>query len=144
MISITKEFNFEMGHRLDGHKGKCFNVHGHNYKVMVTATADELDEMDMVVDFYEIVKIAKPMFEAWDHAFVTYTKAKHPAEAELVKVMKKHGMKVLEMGFLTTAENMAAHFGWTINADRPAGTTWRVSEVTVYETPTSFATWRAE
>lgn len=39
MYTATKEFRFEAGHTLDGHKGKCKNLHGHNYKVLVTLGA---------------------------------------------------------------------------------------------------------
>ena len=36
MISITKEFKWAMCHRLQEHKGLCKNLHGHNYKLLLT------------------------------------------------------------------------------------------------------------
>ena len=35
MFKIAKEFNFDMAHMLDGHDGKCKNLHGHTYKLQV-------------------------------------------------------------------------------------------------------------
>ena len=36
MIRITKKFDFEAGHALYGYDGKCKNLHGHSYKLLVT------------------------------------------------------------------------------------------------------------
>ena len=54
MFEVTKEFNFEAGHCLDQHPGKCKNLHGHNYKVFVTMQSKKLNNMDMVMDFYDL------------------------------------------------------------------------------------------
>ena len=29
MLKIAKEFSFDIAHMLDGHDGKCRNLHGH-------------------------------------------------------------------------------------------------------------------
>jgi 6-pyruvoyltetrahydropterin/6-carboxytetrahydropterin synthase len=35
-IRVTKEFTFEMAHALKDYKGKCENIHGHTYHLVVT------------------------------------------------------------------------------------------------------------
>ena len=35
-VRITKEFDFEAAHALDGYDGKCKDIHGHNYKLSLT------------------------------------------------------------------------------------------------------------
>ena len=35
MFKIAKEFQFDACHMLDGHKGKCHNLHGHTYRLIV-------------------------------------------------------------------------------------------------------------
>ena len=35
MFKVSKEFSFDMAHLLDGHDGKCQNLHGHTYKLQV-------------------------------------------------------------------------------------------------------------
>lgn len=38
MFKVSKEFSFDMAHLLDGHDGKCQNLHGHTYKLQVEIT----------------------------------------------------------------------------------------------------------
>lgn len=53
-------FTFEAAHYIEGYDGKCSNMHGHSYKVKVTARSDKLnpskylDSPDMVCDFREL------------------------------------------------------------------------------------------
>jgi 6-pyruvoyl-tetrahydropterin synthase len=35
-MKITRTFWFSMGRALRGYEGKCANLHGHNYRLMVT------------------------------------------------------------------------------------------------------------
>lgn len=35
MFKTAKEFTFDMAHMLDGHDGKCQNLHGHTYILQV-------------------------------------------------------------------------------------------------------------
>jgi len=44
MFEITVDYSFAAGHALRGYKGKCENVHGHNYKVQVTIEANFLEQ----------------------------------------------------------------------------------------------------
>ena len=36
MFEVTVEHSFAAGHSLREYKGKCENVHGHNYRIQVT------------------------------------------------------------------------------------------------------------
>lgn len=74
VLSITKEFRFEAAHQLPYHNGKCARLHGHSYRVQVTVTGevtpDDAGESDsgMVMDFYEISSVMKPVIdEILDH-----------------------------------------------------------------------------
>ena len=35
MFKTAKQFTFDMAHMLDGHDGKCQNLHGHTYILQV-------------------------------------------------------------------------------------------------------------
>lgn len=37
-MKITKIFTFDSSHMLDGHDGKCQNLHGHTYKLEITVS----------------------------------------------------------------------------------------------------------
>ena len=68
MITVIKDFCFSSAHQLakvhDGHK--CKRLHGHNYRLRVECKGN-LDEKDMVVDFFDIKKVVKPLVDALDH-----------------------------------------------------------------------------
>lgn len=136
MFTATKEFNFEAAHMLVGHTGKCKNLHGHNYKVLVEVASDKLDKMDMVKDFYDISVVAKPLFEQFDHAFIYNENCNDEFETTIYNTCLKFNRKVMTLPYRATAENMAHYFYETLKQ-------WGepVSKITVYETPTSFATY---
>lgn len=135
---ITREFVFELGHVLDGHKGKCRNAHGHNYKVLITIESAILDDMEMVIDFYDLNTAIKPIFEEFDHAFAININAKDSFENDLAQLLKKHNRKSINLPFRTTAENMAKYFYDRIGELLNCNNYW-ISKVVVFETPTSYA-----
>ena len=45
MFEVTIEETFAAGHALRNYRGKCENVHGHNYRAQVTLRGAELDAM---------------------------------------------------------------------------------------------------
>ena len=51
MYSIKVEANFSSAHNLRGYKGKCEELHGHNWKVEVAVAKNKLDKLGMVADF---------------------------------------------------------------------------------------------
>ena len=54
MFKVSKEFSFDMAHLLDGHDGKCQNLHGHTYKLQVEITGHLIThgaKKSMVMDF---------------------------------------------------------------------------------------------
>ena len=42
---VMIERNFSSAHQLRGYKGKCENLHGHNYKIEIFAKGDELNNI---------------------------------------------------------------------------------------------------
>lgn len=61
---------FSAAHRLRDYKGKCERLHGHNYKVHVTAGATDLGPGGMVMDFGDLKKATKEVLETLDHAYL--------------------------------------------------------------------------
>ena len=51
MYSVRIESEFSAAHFLTHYHGKCERLHGHNYRVRVWASGDELDAGGMLVDF---------------------------------------------------------------------------------------------
>ena len=57
MYTARIEGGFAAAHFLANYHGKCERLHGHNYKVFVTASGRELDAGGMLIDF-ELMKAA--------------------------------------------------------------------------------------
>ena len=61
------ERNFSSAHQLRGYKGKCENLHGHNYKIEIYARGRELDNVGLLVDFVELKAAADEVVTYLDH-----------------------------------------------------------------------------
>ena len=54
-----------------GHESKCAHIHGHSYKVHITAEASDLDEVGRVIDFGALkARVGNWIDENWDHAMI--------------------------------------------------------------------------
>src|ERR1700739_1070630 len=70
MFQVSVEETFSSGHALRGYKGKCENVHGHNYRVRVTLTGAQLDSTGLLYDFVEVKRRMDAIIERLDHRFI--------------------------------------------------------------------------
>ena len=70
-MKIFKEFTFEAAHKLPlvPKEHKCFNLHGHSFKVKITIDGP-INEMGWVMDFSELKKICSPYIEQLDHSYL--------------------------------------------------------------------------
>jgi len=103
-MKIAKDFDWEMGHRLKFHKGKCKNLHGHSYKMTVELEGT-LDENGMVLDFYDVKQVVAPIVEKLDHAFLVFEE-----DTELIEILQNLNSKHVTVGFQPTAENICNYF----------------------------------
>lgn len=55
MFIVKKEITFAAAHKLNlNYKSKCTQLHGHEWKVIVSISSETLDENGMVIDFSRI------------------------------------------------------------------------------------------
>ena len=68
---IFKQFTFEAAHKLPlvPKNHKCFNLHGHSFKVKICIDG-QMNEMGWVMDFSELKKICSPYISQLDHAYL--------------------------------------------------------------------------
>ena len=66
-FEVMIERNFSSAHQLRGYKGKCENLHGHNYKIEIYARGRELDNIGLLVDFVELKAAADEVVQYLDH-----------------------------------------------------------------------------
>ncbi|MFB3152988.1 MAG: 6-carboxytetrahydropterin synthase QueD, partial [Candidatus Acidiferrales bacterium] len=70
MFEIAVEESFAAGHALRGYKGKCENVHGHNYKVRIVLVGEKLNQVGLLYDFVELKKNIAEVIRSLDHKFL--------------------------------------------------------------------------
>ena len=70
-MKLFKEFSFEAAHKLPlvDKNHKCFNLHGHSFKVKITIEGP-VNELGWVMDFSDIKKFCKPIIEELDHKYL--------------------------------------------------------------------------
>lgn len=68
MYEISVESVISASHRLRGYKGKCENLHGHNWRVEAAVAGEELDGCGLLMDFGDLRRALKEAVEDFDHA----------------------------------------------------------------------------
>ena len=122
MFEVTVQQTFAAGHSLRNYKGKCENVHGHNYKVDVTFRGEKLDATGLLVDFVEVKRLMKQVVEYLDHRYINELKPFDEINP--------------------SAENMAKFFYDEIAAGLKEGDGAKIGEVKVWETDITAAVYR--
>jgi len=133
-MNCTRKIEFDAGHRVLGHAGKCRFPHGHRYVLEVTASSQRLNTLGMVMDFGEIKSIiGEWVARVIDHGFLVYEK-----DRELLSLLNALSeSKVCVVGFNPTAENLSE---WLLaKCDELLGKETEVSHVRLYETPNCWA-----
>ncbi|MGD8375873.1 MAG: 6-carboxytetrahydropterin synthase [Acidobacteriota bacterium] len=129
MHRIVKIIDFCYGHRLLEHPGKCLHLHGHNGRVEVTVAAERLDPRGMVADFADL----KGDVKGWIDENLDHKMLLHRGDP-LVHLLKEAGEPVFVMDSHPTAEAIAR-----LIFDTARAMGWNVSEVKLFETPSSVA-----
>ncbi|MDY6216394.1 6-carboxytetrahydropterin synthase QueD [Actinobacillus porcinus] len=138
MFKVSKEFSFDMAHILDGHDGKCQNLHGHTYKLQVEVSGDLVVDgakKGMVVDFTDVKRIVKAaILDPMDHAFIYDTTSER--ECKIAALLNELNSKTFGIPVRTTAEEMARFVFNRLKDQLP------ISAIRLWETPTSFCEYR--
>ena len=113
MYQLQVEMDFAAAHNLRGYKGKCENLHGHNYRVMVEISGRQLNETGMLADFKDIKQMCRDIIGRLDHEYLNDTE---PFDS-----------------LNPTTEHLAGHICQRLQEKMPDGL-W-VSAVTCWESP---------
>lgn len=104
LAKVTKEFHFSYGHRLIDHPGHCSRYHGHNAKVEVSVDGSINLETGMVIDFYDLNKVVKPLIDFLDHKMIL--QQGDPLIQHLLEIKPD---TLIEVEFPPTAENLGKY-----------------------------------
>ncbi len=138
MYALQTEASFDSAHFLTDYYGKCENLHGHRWRIVVTIGQDELQTegtmRDMVLDFGVFKRAVRALADSLDHTFLVEEGSLKPAT---VAALEDEGFSLTILPFRTTAENLARYVTERLMAEGLP-----VSEVECDETPNNRAFYR--
>jgi len=67
MYILTIEDYISAAHQLKGYKGKCENIHGHNWKVEISVYGQKLNDIGILIDFHDLKDMLKEVLQQFDH-----------------------------------------------------------------------------
>jgi len=123
MYEVSVDESFAAAHNLRNYKGKCENLHGHNYKVRVTLAGQELDPTGLLYDFVHLKQVIQGVIRSLDHKYLN----------ELPPFDVRN----------PSAENIARHiYDETAKQIHASPNGAGVASITVWETDAAAATYR--
>jgi 6-pyruvoyltetrahydropterin/6-carboxytetrahydropterin synthase len=122
MFEVTIEESFSSGHALRNYRGKCENVHGHNYRCQVSIQGEKLDEIGLLVDFVELKRVVHSVLDRMDHQWLN--------DFPPFDILNP------------SAENMAKFIYDEVSSGLEGKNGIRVAAIRLWETDTASATYR--
>lgn len=139
MYLIKTTASFDSAHFLKGYNGKCANIHGHTWKIEVTAAAAELiaagEKRGMVMDFSDLKKAVRSLANEFDHTLIYETDS---LRESTLTALREEGFSLTPFPYRPTAEHFAQYFFEKLSQTLP------VRRVAVYETPENGAVYEEE
>lgn len=137
MYILKTEQSYDSAHFLMDYEGKCRNIHGHRWRIIIEIKTEELQTTKqlrgMCVDFSTLKAELKEETEYFDHALII---EKDSLKEKTVLALEEEDFKIVEVDFRPTAENFSKYF-----YERFKAKGYSVKCATVYETPTNSASY---
>ena len=143
-FNVSKEIEFDAGHRVPLHESKCRNPHGHRYRVVATLMGELQDKgaaAGMVLDFTDIKNaLTELVHDVYDHGFIIQRTDQKMLDAFSIDEdeYNANNFKIILVDWAPTAEEMARAIYNNLIDTLP-----QLVRIDVYETPTSKATYPA-
>lgn len=138
MYQLTIEQSFDSAHFLAGYVGKCGNIHGHRWRVLLQVRSEHLREdrqqRGMCVDFSTLKEELKKIVDRYDHTLLI---EQGTLKKKTMEALAEEGFSMIELAFRPTAENFAKHF-YKLFEEKG----YDVAAVHVYETPNNCASYQ--
>jgi 6-pyruvoyltetrahydropterin/6-carboxytetrahydropterin synthase len=123
MYEVSVDETFAAAHNLRNYKGKCEDLHGHNYKVRIVLAGKELDAVGLLYDFVHLKQVIQGVIRSLDHKYLN--------ELPPFDTLNP------------SAENIARHiYDQTSKQIRETPNGAGIASITVWETETTAATYR--
>lgn len=152
MNSVQTSFAFDAAHFLQGHQGKCRQLHGHRWTVKVEVTSpwaqdgkltgaliSEGVSRGMIIDFTDLKSACKKVENVFDHTFIL---EEDSIPLDLQVELRSCGFVLTLLKCRPTAENLARIIADMLQEN--LGNRCLVTCVEVAETPNNIAIYRRE
>ena len=119
MFELKAQMYFAAAHHLLNYEGECENLHGHNWLVEAFVNGNSLDKSNILVDYKVLKREMKAVLDLLDHKDINelpYFKGESPSSEMISKFMYEKLKEKISI----------------------------VSKVSVWETPTSCASYYEE
>ena len=142
-IRVTKEFDFEAAHALDGYLGKCKDIHGHSYHLTVTFLGEtikdnNLSHCGMVVDFGDIKAVVKDKIEPlFDHRLILRNDSRFQG-------LEAQNERIRYVNYQPTCENMLMEIVQILAKEFSNNKNISLCAALLRETANSYAEWYKE
>lgn len=116
MYKIKVEAHFSAAHNLRGYRGKCEQLHGHNWKVEARVSSAKLDKSGMLMDFKFLKAELNKILEKLDHKYlngIPYFKKANPTSENIASYIYgrlKPRVEILESITVWESENACATY----------------------------------
>jgi 6-pyruvoyltetrahydropterin/6-carboxytetrahydropterin synthase len=90
MYEVTIRKSFSAAHLLREIGGRCEELHGHNFIVEVSATADDLNDDGLLIDFRLLKRWTDEVLDGLDHKYLNeleYFKDMNPSSERIARFL---------------------------------------------------------
>jgi 6-pyruvoyltetrahydropterin/6-carboxytetrahydropterin synthase len=123
MFEVSVDADFAAAHSLRGYQGKCESLHGHNYRVRLVVSGEQLDKIGLLQDFTVLKKALRSVANHLDH--------KHLNDLPPFDTVNPSAENLARYIYDETAKLLAGQMNGAA-----------IASVTVWETETASATYR--
>lgn len=140
-LKICVESSISVAHALSVYKGKCNQIHGHNYKLRVCINGNvnndpKIHTCGMLMDYKELKSIVKQnITDKFDHSLILSDNT----FPEVKEVLQKYYSNIKIVDFEPTCENLVLEFVKRIEKVLPDGI--GLVNLKLSETETSYSEW---
>ncbi len=100
MFELRVNGEFSSAHSLRNYKGKCENLHGHNWKVEILVSGESLDRVGLLIDFNILKNKLNIVLRMLDHKnlnLIPFFKERNPSSENIAFFIYKKMEKLLKI-----------------------------------------------
>lgn len=142
-FKIVREIGIDAGHRIPDHGSKCRNLHGHRYTIQAMCVGELIEDgasSGMVLDFgFLKEEMMEVIDKPCDHGLILFKddSVLSALRQGQIKGIVDGAMKIVEVDFIPTAENLAKYWYDQLKPRVAARSDFKahLRSITVWETP---------